>query len=72
MPAPPITILPIQIIGKSDICFLLNILLILVPNLNIKENTYKEFDRYVSFFLYQNLGAFNIYFITESISLNIV
>ena len=40
--------------------FLLIKFLIFVPNLNSNESGYKEFDKYVSFFLYQNLGALSI------------
>ena len=59
LPAPPTTILPIQMTGRGDCCFILIRLRIFVPNLNNKEKGYKEFDKYVSFFLYQNFGAFN-------------
>ena len=60
LPAPPTTIFPIQITGIPEGVFLLTKFLILVPNLNSNESGYKEFDKYVSFFLYQNLGALSI------------
>ena len=59
-PAPPTTIFPIQIIGKEDGDGELITFLILVPRRNNNDNGYKELDIKVSFFLYQNLGAFNI------------
>ena len=52
--------MPIQITGIPENFFLLTKFLIFVPNLNSNESGYKELDRYVSFFLYQNLGALSI------------